>query len=72
MAISENFEKNYAISMPLIEKFGINLLDCFEINVVGLRVDFQEDIKRILILKHNMEIMTGEYFTKRLFRQSAK
>ena len=72
MAISENFEKNYALSMPLIEKFGINLLDCFEINLGGLRVDFQEDIKKILTLKHNMEIMTGEYFTKRLFRQNAK
>ena len=72
MAISENFEKNYALSMPLIEKFGINLLDCFEINLSGLRVDFQEDIKKILTLKHNMEIMTGEYFTKRLFRQNSK
>ena len=72
MAVSENFEKNYALSMPLIEKFGINLLDCFEINLSGLRVDFQEDIKKILALKHNMEIMTGEYFTKRLFRQNSK
>ena len=72
MAVSENFEKNYALSMPLIEKFGINLLDCFEINLSGLRVDFQEDIKKILTLKHNMEIMTGEYFTKRLFRQNSK
>ena len=71
IAISENFEKNYALSMPLIEKFGINLLDCFEINLNGLRVDFQEDIKKILALKHNMEIMTGEYFTKRLFRQNS-
>ena len=72
MAVSENFEKNYALSMPLIEKFGINLLDCFEINLGGLKVDFQEDIKKILTLKHNMEIMTGEYFTKRLFRQNVK
>ena len=72
MAVSENFEKNYALSMPLIEKFGINLLDCFEINLSGLKVDFKEDIKKILALKHNMEIMTGEYFTKRLFRQNAK
>ena len=72
MAISENFEKNYALSMPLIEKFGINLLDFFEINLNGLRFDFQEDIKKILTLKHNMEIMTGEYFTKRLFRQNVK
>ena len=72
IAVSENFEKNYALSMPLIEKFGINLLDFFEINLNELRVDFQEDIKKILALKHNMEIMTGEYFTKRLFRQNVK
>ena len=72
MAVSENFEKNYALSMPLIEKFGINLLECFEINLSGLKVDFQDDIKKILTLKHNMEIMTGEYFTKRLFRQNVK
>lgn len=29
-------------------------------------------ILKILNLKHNMEIMTGEYFTKRLFRQNTK
>ena len=72
MAVSENFEKNYDMSMPLIEKFGINILDIFEINLERLKYDFQEDIKKILNLKHNMEIMTGEYFTKRLFRQNAK
>ena len=33
MAVSENFEKNYEMSMPLIEKFGINILDIFEINL---------------------------------------
>ena len=72
MAVSENFEKNYDMSMPLIEKFGINILDIFEINLDKLRYDFQDDIKKILNLKHNMEIMTGEYFTKRLFRQNTK
>ena len=72
MAVSENFEKNYDLSMPLIEKFGINLFDIFEINIDKLKYDFQEDIKNILNLKHNMEIMTGEYFTKRLFRQNTK
>ena len=72
MAVSENFEKNYDMSMPLIEKFGINILDIFEINLEKLKYDFQEDIKKILNLKHNMEIMTGEYFTKRLFRQNTK
>ena len=72
MAVSENFEKNYDLSMPLIEKFGINLFDIFEINLDKLKYDFQEDIKNILNLKHNMEIMTGEYFTKRLFRQNTK
>ncbi len=72
MAVSENFEKNYDLSMPLIEKFGINLMDIFEINLDKLKYDFQEDIKNILNLKHNMEIMTGEYFTKRLFRQNTK
>ena len=72
MAVSENFEKNYEMSMPLIEKFGINILDIFEINLEKLKYDFQEDIKKILNLKHNMEIMTGEYFTKRLFRQNTK
>ena len=72
MAVSENFEKNYDMSMPLIEKFGINILDIFEINLEKLKYDFQDDIKKILNLKHNMEIMTGEYFTKRLFRQNAK
>ena len=72
MAVSENFEKNYDLSMPLIEKFGINLMDIFEINLDKLKYDFQEDIKNILSLKHNMEIMTGEYFTKRLFRQNTK
>ena len=72
MAVSENFEKNYEMSMPLIEKFGINILDIFEINLDKLKYDFQEDIKKILNLKHNMEIMTGEYFTKRLFRQNTK
>ena len=72
MAVSENFEKNYEMSMPLIEKFGINILDIFEINLEKLKYDFQEDIKKILSLKHNMEIMTGEYFTKRLFRQNTK
>ena len=72
MAVSENFEKNYDLSMPLIEKFGINLLDIFEINLDKMKYDFQEDIKNILNLKHNMEIMTGEYFTKRLFRQNTK
>ena len=72
MAVSENFEKNYDLSMPLIEKFGINILDIFEINLEKLKYDFQEDIKKILNLKHNMEIMTGEYFTKRLFRQNSK
>ena len=72
MAVSENFEKNYDMSMPLIEKFGINILDIFEINLDKLKIDFQEDIKKILNLKHNMEIMTGEYFTKRLFRQNTK
>jgi len=58
--------------MPLIEKFGINLMEIFEINLDKLKYDFQEDIKNILTLKHNMEIMTGEYFTKRLFRQNTK
>ena len=72
MAVSENFEKNYDLSMPLIEKFGINLMEIFEINLDKLKYDFQEDIKNILNLKHNMEIMTGEYFTKRLFRQNTK
>jgi len=72
MAVSENFEKNYDLSMPLIEKFGINILDIFEISLEKLKFDFQEDIKKILNLKHNMEIMTGEYFTKRLFRQNTK
>ena len=72
MAVSENFEKNYDLSMPLIEKFGINLMEIFEINLDKLKYDFQEDIKNILTLKHNMEIMTGEYFTKRLFRQNTK
>ena len=72
MAVSENFEKNYDMSMPLIEKFGINILEIFEINLEKLKYDFQDDIKKILNLKHNMEIMTGEYFTKRLFRQNAK
>jgi len=72
MAVSENFEKNYDLSMPLIEKFGINLMDIFEINLDKIKYDFQEDIKNILNLKHNMEIMTGEYFTKRLFRQNTK
>ena len=72
MAVSENFEKNYDLSMPLIEKFGINILEIFEINLDKLKYDFQEDIKKILNLKHNMEVMTGEYFTKRLFRQNTK
>ena len=72
MAVSENFEKNYDMSMPLIEKFGINIMDIFEINLEKLKYDFQDDIKKILNLKHNMEIMTGEYFTKRLFRQNTK
>ena len=72
MAVSENFEKNYEMSMPLIEKFGINILDIFEINLEKLKYDYQEDIKKILTLKHNMEVMTGEYFTKRLFRQNVK
>ena len=33
IAVSENFEKNYEMSMPLIEKFGINILEIFEINL---------------------------------------
>ena len=72
MAVSENFEKNYDMSMPLIEKFGINILDIFEINLEKLKYDYQDDIKKILTLKHNLEVMTGEYFTKRLFRQNVK
>ena len=68
MTVSENFEKNYEMSMPLIEKFGINILDIFEINLDKLKFDFQEDIKKILNLKHNMEIMTRKYFTRNLYR----
>lgn len=42
------------------------------INLQKLKYDFLQVIKKILNLKCIIEIITGEYFTKRLFRQNAK
>ena len=68
IGLSLNFFKNYALSLPLVSKFNINLLKILEIPKEYLRKKFVENYEIIKEHKYRLGITADEYITKRVFK----
>ena len=68
IGLSLNFFKNYALSLPLVSKFNINLLKILEIPKEYLRKKFVENYDIIKEHKYRLGITADEYITKRVFK----
>ena len=68
IALSNSFYVKYDFTLDLIEKYGINLLELFELNVYEIQKTFSKDIKKIQKLKRLINISTEHTFCSRLFQ----
>ena len=72
ISISNNFSKYFNLDIDLINKCNINLLSIFGINMDLLKRKLNLIMPVINEYKYNLDIMTEEIFTKKLFKQINK
>ena len=72
ISISNNFSKYFNLDIDLINKCNINLLSIFGINPDLIKKKLNLILPLINEYKYNLDIMTEEIFTKKLFKQINK
>ena len=72
ISISNNFHKYFNLDIDLINKFNVNLLSVFGINIELIKKKLNNVMPIIKEFKYNLDIITEEIFTKKLFRQVNK
>ena len=72
ISISNNFSKYFNLDMHLLNKYNVNLLSIFDINLEILKKKLIEFMPIINEYKYNLDIMNEEIFAKKLFKQINK
>ena len=72
ISISNNFSKYFNIDTYLINKFNVDLLSIFNLSSEFIKKKLNDILPIINEYKYNLNIMTGEIFTKKLFKQINK
>ena len=71
ISLSYNFYKNYNISLNLLNKYKINLLDLFDIKFEDLS-ELNKDIIKINKYKENLDMVTDYFYSQKLFKEKSK
>ena len=72
ISISNNFDKYFNLDLNLINKCNVNLFAIFGINQDFIRRKLSGIMPMINEYKYNLDILTEEIFTKKLFKQINK
>ena len=70
ISLSRNFN-NYHISLNLLNKYGINILDLFDFNLKDLEI-LNTKINRINKFKEDMDTITDYFHGEKLFNGKSK
>ena len=71
ISLSYNFDINYHISLNLLNKYKINLLDLFDIKFEDLEI-LNKDIIKINKYKENLDMITDYFYAQKLFKEKSK
>ena len=71
LSISSNFYTNYNISLNLLHKYNINLLELFDIKLEDLG-ELNNDILKINNYKKNLQMKTDNFYAQKLFKEKSK
>ena len=72
ISISNNFSTYFSLDLDLINKCNVNMLTIFGINSEFIKKKLAGVMPIIKEYKYNLDIMTEEIFTKKLFKQINK
>ena len=71
-SLSENFYRDYGISLNFLEKWQISFMDLFGIKPETIQNDFMVYNQKLKDYKMKLNIVPGEYFTKRIFKNNER
>ena len=71
ISISYNFFKNYHISLNLLNKYKINLLELIDFKFEDLE-KLNKDIIKINKYKENLNMITDYFYSQKLFKEKSK
>ena len=71
ISLSYNFYKNYHISLNLLNRYKINLLELIDFKFEDLEV-LNKDITKINKYKQNLDMITDYFYAQKLFKEKSK